>query len=55
MRQTTDYSVLFTPFELAGKRLRNQIAHVSMTTLPRLPDGFGASSSIMPPQLAARR
>ena len=33
MRQTTDYSVLFTPFELAGKRLRNRIAHASMTTL----------------------
>ena len=33
MRQTTDYSVLFTPFELAGKRLRNRITHASMTTL----------------------
>jgi hypothetical protein len=33
MRLTTDYTALFTPFELAGKRLRNRIAHASMTTL----------------------
>src|SRR3954471_22055975 len=33
MRLTTDYTALFTPFELAGKRLRNRIAHASITTL----------------------
>jgi len=33
MRLTTDYTAVFTPFELAGKRLRNRIAHVAMTTL----------------------
>ena len=27
MPLTTDYTALFTPFELAGKRLRNRIAH----------------------------
>ena len=39
MRQTTDYSVLFTPFELAGKRLRNRITHASMTTQLSTPAG----------------
>jgi hypothetical protein len=27
MRLTTDYTAVFTPFELAGKRLRNRTAH----------------------------
>ncbi len=33
MTDTGDFAALFTPFELAGKRLRNRIVHASMTTL----------------------
>lgn len=33
MTDTGDFAALFTPFTLAGKRLRNRIAHASMTTL----------------------
>ena len=33
MRETTDYTALFTPFELAGKQLRNRITHASMSLL----------------------
>jgi 2,4-dienoyl-CoA reductase-like NADH-dependent reductase (Old Yellow Enzyme family) len=33
MRETTDYIALFTPFELAGKQLRNRITHASMSLL----------------------
>ena len=33
MRETTDYTALFTPLELAGKQLRNRIAHASMSLL----------------------
>ena len=32
MRETTDYTVLFTPFELAGKQLRT-VTHASMSFL----------------------
>ncbi len=33
MTDNGDFAALFTPFTLAGKRLRNRIAHASMTTL----------------------
>jgi 2,4-dienoyl-CoA reductase-like NADH-dependent reductase (Old Yellow Enzyme family) len=33
MRETTDFTALFTPFELAGKQLRNRITHASMSLL----------------------
>jgi 2,4-dienoyl-CoA reductase-like NADH-dependent reductase (Old Yellow Enzyme family) len=33
MRQETDFQALFTPYTLAGKRLRNRIAHASMSLL----------------------
>jgi 2,4-dienoyl-CoA reductase-like NADH-dependent reductase (Old Yellow Enzyme family) len=33
MHATADFTALFTPFELAGKRLRNRIAHASMSLL----------------------
>jgi 2,4-dienoyl-CoA reductase-like NADH-dependent reductase (Old Yellow Enzyme family) len=33
MRDTADFTALFTPFELAGKRLRNRITHASMSLL----------------------
>jgi dimethylglycine catabolism A len=33
MHDTADFTALFTPFELAGKRLRNRIAHASMSLL----------------------
>ncbi len=33
MRDTADFAALFTPFELAGKRLRNRITHASMSLL----------------------
>jgi 2,4-dienoyl-CoA reductase-like NADH-dependent reductase (Old Yellow Enzyme family) len=33
MRDTTDFTALFTPFGLAGKRLRNRITHASMSLL----------------------
>ena len=33
MQATADFTALFTPFELAGKRLRNRIAHASMSLL----------------------
>ena len=33
MRETTDFAALFTPFALAGKRLRNRIVHASMSLL----------------------
>src|ERR1700722_9377695 len=33
MRDTADFTALFTPFELAGKRLRNRISHASMSLL----------------------
>ena len=32
-REESDFSALFTPFRLAGKTLRNRIAHASITTL----------------------
>jgi 2,4-dienoyl-CoA reductase-like NADH-dependent reductase (Old Yellow Enzyme family) len=32
MSESTDFAALFTPFTLAGKRLRNRIAHASMST-----------------------
>jgi hypothetical protein len=32
MAETTSYPALFTPFTLAGKRLRNRIVHASMNT-----------------------
>jgi len=39
MHETADFTTLFTPFELAGKRLRNRITHASMTTLFTTPAG----------------
>jgi 2,4-dienoyl-CoA reductase-like NADH-dependent reductase (Old Yellow Enzyme family) len=33
VRQITDYAALFTPFALAGMRLRNRITHASMSLL----------------------
>ena len=33
MRDTADFTALFTPFEVAGKRLRNRITHASMSLL----------------------
>src|SRR5690348_12432961 len=33
MDQTPAYPALFSPFELAGKRLRNRITHASMSLL----------------------
>lgn len=33
MPETADFTALFTPFELAGKRLRNRIVHASMSLL----------------------
>ena len=33
MRDTADFAILFSPFELAGKRLRNRITHASMSLL----------------------
>ena len=39
MHETADFTALFTPFELAGKRLRNRITHASMTTLLATPAG----------------
>jgi hypothetical protein len=33
VRETAKFSALFTPFTLAGKRLRNRIAHASMSLL----------------------
>ena len=30
MREAAEFAALFTPFTLAGKRLRNRITHVSM-------------------------
>ena len=33
MQTTADFAALFTPFELAGKRLRNRITHASMSLL----------------------
>ncbi len=33
MTENTDFNALFTPFTLAGKTLRNRIAHASMVTL----------------------
>ena len=33
MPATADFNTLFTPFELAGKRLRNRITHASMSLL----------------------
>ena len=33
MRETAEFAALFTPFTLAGKRLRNRIAHASMSLL----------------------
>ncbi len=33
MRDATDFNALFTPFTLAGKRLRNRITHASMSLL----------------------
>ena len=38
MTEIGDFAKLFTPFSLAGKRLRNRIVHASMTTLST-PDG----------------
>jgi 2,4-dienoyl-CoA reductase-like NADH-dependent reductase (Old Yellow Enzyme family) len=32
-RGQSDFTALFTPFRLAGKTLRNRIAHASITTL----------------------
>ncbi len=39
MRQTADFTALFTSFTLAGKPLRNRITHASMTTLLSTPAG----------------
>jgi dimethylglycine catabolism A len=33
MRETAEFAALFTPFTLAGKRLRNRIVHASMSLL----------------------
>ena len=33
MRETAEFAALFTPFHLAGKRLRNRIVHASMSLL----------------------
>ena len=33
MRQAAEFAALFTPFTLAGKRLRNRIVHASMSLL----------------------
>ncbi len=33
MRETAEFAALFTPFTLAGKRLRNRITHASMSLL----------------------
>ncbi len=33
MTENGDFAALFTPFALAGKTLRNRIAHASMSTL----------------------
>src|SRR5215813_15107771 len=33
MPAPTDFAALFTPFELAGKQLRNRIVHASMSLL----------------------
>src|SRR6185312_7970638 len=33
MHDTADFTALFTPFELAGKRLRNRVVHASMSLL----------------------
>ena len=33
MRETAEFNALFTPLELAGKRLRNRITHASMSLL----------------------
>jgi len=38
MRETAEFAALFTPFALAGKRLRNRITHASMSLLAT-PDG----------------
>jgi 2,4-dienoyl-CoA reductase-like NADH-dependent reductase (Old Yellow Enzyme family) len=39
MRETANFTALFTPFALAGKPLRNRIVHSSMTTLLVTPAG----------------
>jgi len=33
MRETAEFAALFTPFHLAGKRLRNRVVHASMSLL----------------------
>jgi hypothetical protein len=33
MREAAEFKALFTPFTLAGKRLRNRITHASMSLL----------------------
>ena len=33
MTENDDFNALFTPFTLAGKTLRNRVAHASMVTL----------------------
>ena len=39
MRETANFTALFTSFALAGKPLRNRIVHSSMTTLLTTPAG----------------
>lgn len=46
MRETAEFATLFTPFALAGKRLRNRIVHASMTTLLVTPAGRVTESLI---------